>query len=64
MAERKTMMCCKCQKEMKPGKTTFNYLGHSFYTDILKCPECGEIFISEELVRGRITEVEMQLEDK
>ena len=64
MAEKITIICCKCQKEMPLSKTNFNYLGHSFYTDVHKCLECGGIFIPEELVKGRIAEVEMQLEDK
>ncbi|HWQ30407.1 MAG TPA: hypothetical protein VN549_05390 [Negativicutes bacterium] len=64
MAENKVIICCKCQKELAPKKVYFNYLGHSFFTDILKCPECGEVYIPEELVKGRMSEVEMQLEDK
>jgi len=49
---------------MVPQKTDFGYLGHSFYADILACPECGLVLIPEELAKGRIAEVEMQLEDK
>ena len=64
MAENKVIICCKCQMELVPKKVYFNYLGHSFFTDILKCPECGEVYIPEELVKGRMSEVEMQLEDK
>jgi hypothetical protein len=45
-------------------KTDFTYLGHNFFTEIPKCPECGQVFISEELVKGRINDVEMQMEDK
>jgi len=58
------MICCKCQKELVMKKTSFSYLGHSFFTELPACPECGEVFISEELVKSRISEVEMQLEDK
>lgn len=49
---------------MTPQKTYFNYLGHSFFTDILKCPDCGNVYIPEDLVKGRINQVEMELEDK
>ncbi len=62
--EKKVMICHQCQKELLPSKTYLSYLGHSFFTDILKCPICGEVFIPEELVKNRIAEVEMQLEDK
>jgi len=64
MAENKVIICCKCQKELTPTKTYLSYLGHSFFADIPRCPECGEVYISEELVKSRIAEVEMQLEDK
>jgi predicted RNA-binding Zn-ribbon protein involved in translation (DUF1610 family) len=64
MAENKVYICQKCQKELKPAKTYLSYLEHSFFADILRCPECGEVYIPEELVKGRIAEVEMQLEDK
>lgn len=58
------MVCFKCQKELKPIKTYLSYLGHSFFAELLKCPECGEVFIPEELVKSRIADVEQQLEDK
>ena len=64
MPEAKKMICCKCNKELEMIKTDFSYLGHSFFTDVPKCPECGQVFIPEELVKGRISEVEMQMEDK
>jgi hypothetical protein len=55
MAAKKVLICYKCKKELQPTKTYLSYLGHSFFTDMLKCPE---------LVQGRIADVEMQLEDK
>lgn len=64
MPEEKKMICARCQKELQPIKTYLTYLEHSFYADILKCPECGEVYIPEELAKGRIADVEMQLEDK
>ena len=64
MAETGKLICNKCKKELELKKTNFTYLGHSFFTDLPKCPECGMVYISEEFVKGRISEVEMQLEDK
>jgi predicted RNA-binding Zn-ribbon protein involved in translation (DUF1610 family) len=63
MAER-VLICFGCQQELRPQKTDFTYLGHSFYADMLKCPGCGQVFIPEELAKGRLAEVEMQMEDK
>lgn len=64
MADNKVIICAKCQKELKPAKTYLSYLGHSFSADILRCPDCGQVYIPEELAKGRIAAVEMQLEDK
>ena len=64
MAEKKVIICQKCQKELVPTKTYLSYLGHSFSADILKCPVCGQVYIPEELVKSRIAEVEKELEDK
>lgn len=64
MAENKKIICSLCNIELQPQKTYFEYLGHNFSTDILRCPKCGNAYIPEELVKGRMTEVESQLEDK
>jgi transcription initiation factor TFIIIB Brf1 subunit/transcription initiation factor TFIIB len=58
------LVCAKCGIPLEPAKTQFGYLGHKFHTDVPRCPECGQVFISEELARGRIVEVETSLEDK
>ena len=58
------LICCRCNKELVPTQTFFDYLGHNFHTDILRCPECGEVYIPESLVQGRMAEVEQELEDK
>lgn len=64
MSTNEKLICCKCQKELEMKKVDFSYLGHTFFTDLPSCPECGMVYISEELVKNRISEVEMQLEDK
>ena len=58
------LICCRCNKELVPTQTFFDYLGPNFHTDILRCPECGEVYIPESLVKGRMAEVEQELEDK
>ena len=58
------LVCCKCNRELVPQKTEFQYMGFRFNTELPRCPECGNVFISEELARGKIASVEMELEDK
>jgi hypothetical protein len=64
MTEEKEIICFKDHVRLEPVKTYLTYLGHTFSAEILRCPKCGEVYIPEELVKGRITDVEMQLEDK
>jgi len=64
MAEDKALICYTCRETLVPAKTFFNYLGHSFYADIPRCPKCGEVYIPEALVKGRLAETERLLEDK
>lgn len=60
----KKLICCKCNVELKPARTHFTYLDHSFYADMSKCPKCGQVYIPESIVKGRMSEVEAELEDK
>jgi hypothetical protein len=60
----RTLTCSRCQQTLVPRRTHFRYLGHEFHADVPTCPGCGEVFISEEMAMGRMSEVEMQLEDK
>ncbi|MBQ7534189.1 MAG: hypothetical protein IJT43_01050 [Stomatobaculum sp.] len=57
-------ICAKCNVPLEPKQTHFVYLGHPFHADILRCPKCGNLMIDEELVKGRMAEVEEMLEDK
>jgi hypothetical protein len=58
------LICVKCKEVLVEMKTELRYLDHSVNVDALRCPKCGQVCFSEELVRGRISEAEMTLEDK
>ena len=58
------MYCDRCNMALKEQKTHFTYLGHAFHTALPCCPVCGQVYVSEEIVKGRIAQVEMELEDK
>jgi hypothetical protein len=60
----KEIMCDKCKLPLEKAKTSFRYLNHELHADILKCPSCGQVFVSEEMVKDKIQKVEMSLEDK
>ena len=64
MAEKSKLICDNCQIELEEKEAQFRYLGKSFRNKVLRCPECGQICLSESLVDGRMKEVEKLLEDK
>jgi uncharacterized Zn finger protein len=58
------LSCAKCKQELVPGKVTVSYLGNTFPVELLKCPNCGLVFVSEDLATGKMLQVEQALEDK
>lgn len=59
-----TWMCVRCSVPLEPGKVTVSYLGNAFPVDLLRCPSCGQVLITEDLALGKMAEVEKLLEDK
>jgi hypothetical protein len=57
-------MCDKCHKSLVLQKVKVRYLEGNFEVDLLKCPLCHMVFISEDLALGKMLEVEKGLEDK
>ena len=64
MGNKLNPICNKCDVELQQFRVDFSYMDRSFHTETLRCPECGQIYLPEDLVRGRIAEVEYALEDK
>jgi len=60
----KEIICDKCKIPLKKAKVSFRYLGFEVHADVLKCPSCGQVFVSEEMVREKVRKVEMSVEDK
>lgn len=63
MAQR-DLLCRRCGVPMEMAKTEFSYLSYSFHAELPRCPVCHQVFIPEGLVKGRMAEVESELEDK
>jgi transposase len=49
---------------MTESEVEFSYLNRSFRHKVPRCPECGQVYISEKLASGRMSDVEKQLEEK
>ena len=58
------IMCLKCNKQLTEQKTLFTYLNFTFSAPLPRCPVCGQVYISEEYVSGKLNDVEATLEDK
>jgi uncharacterized protein with PIN domain len=58
------IICDKCQLPLAEAKTKLTYQGVKFDAELLRCPKCGQTFVSEGLALGRMHELEIELEDK
>lgn len=58
------MKCDKCNIDLEMLPVNLSYLEFSFTEKLPCCPKCGMVFISEELVDGKITELEESFEEK
>ncbi len=63
-ANSEDIICMKCNVELVEAKVNFSYLKHNFDTTLLRCPVCGQVYIPETLVKGKMNEVEKALEEK
>ena len=58
------LICCKCDVPLVSKRINFDYLAHNFFAEIPACPVCGQVYVTESLAKGKIAEVEKQLEEK
>ena len=63
-ADSRKLRCSRCGCGLEPADVRFTYLGSRFALEALRCPECGQVFISEALTDGRIHATESFLEDR
>lgn len=64
MEEKQRLICDKCKVEMEEADVQFSYLDRTFRHKVSRCPKCGQVCLPEELVTGRMREVESLMEDK
>jgi uncharacterized OB-fold protein len=58
------MICKRCHAELKLQPVQFEYLGHTVSDNLPVCPSCGNVYVPEDVVTGKIQKLEKQLEDK
>ena len=58
------IQCEKCGISLIDKEIEFKYLEVEFTATAPCCPQCGQVFLSEEIVLGKLSEIEQMLEDK
>ena len=58
------LICDRCGKPLVMGEVRFTYLDFDFKETRPKCPQCGQVFLSEEFVNTKVVTLEEQLEEK
>jgi hypothetical protein len=56
--------CGRCKVPLEKGKVAVSYLGNEFPLDLLRCPSCGLVLVTEDLATGKMLQAEQALEDK
>lgn len=64
MDTKSKLICNKCNVPLETMGATFKYLKRSFKHEVLRCPQCGQIYLPEELIKGKMADVEKALEEK
>ncbi|MGI6736959.1 MAG: DVU_1557 family redox protein [Anaerovoracaceae bacterium] len=64
MEKKSNMICNRCRLPLEEIDVTFRYLGKQFRHPVQRCPQCGQVYIPEDLALGRMAEVEKVLEEK
>lgn len=64
MSEERKWRCSKCGVELETTRVVFEYMGRTFGHEVPACPKCKKVFISKELAKGKMAEVETLMEDK
>lgn len=62
--EKVPWLCSKCNEKLEKSLVKVKYLNGNFEVELLKCPKCGKVLITEDLALGKMLEVEKGLEDK
>ena len=58
------LICDKCKVEMELIEVQFKYLTRTFRYKVPRCPECGQVSLPEDLVNGKMADVESMIEGK
>lgn len=58
------LICSRCRCQLELIDIHVKYLGRHFTHKVPRCPQCGQVYITEELAEGKIAQLEKSLEEK
>ena len=58
------LKCSKCSESLITKRINFEYLKLNFFAEVPACPICGQVYVPEDLAKGKMAEVEKNLEEK
>jgi NAD-dependent SIR2 family protein deacetylase len=56
--------CFKCKEKMEVKEVVSSYLEMTGFVDALKCPKCGTMYLTEEIVVETVNKGEEEIEAK
>ena len=59
-----TLICSRCSCSLEEIEIHVTYLERHFTHKVPRCPQCGQVYISEEVTEGRMAQLEKSLEEK
>ncbi|MFH1114364.1 MAG: hypothetical protein V1792_10625 [Pseudomonadota bacterium] len=57
-------LCARCDMPLESKNVEVEYMGSKYPVALPRCPNCGVVFVPEELAVGKMAEIERLLEDK
>lgn len=57
-------LCSRCRCPLELTEIHVTYLERHFTHKVPRCPQCGQVYITEELAEGKIAQLEKSLEEK
>lgn len=64
MEQKQTLQCNRCKVPLTLARANFSYLNRTLQHEVLRCPNCGQVYLPEDLVRDKMLKVEASLEEK
>ena len=61
--DKENILCLRCQTAMVLGKVEVTYLSQTYPVEMMTCPLCGQVYVSEK-IQKKMLSVESTLEEK